>query len=140
MRKYIDPSHYRTPFKSPNLTLTGLGTPDELLKAWPKGRAYFDVSRFRNPYRDGFFQDNSLFGLGKDEPLVGPELEALVKHGPSFYPAFVQGTGPAPQGIAAASANLEATSAQIPQWVWLVAAAGTGYLAYRSYKATRKAR
>lgn len=141
MRKYIDQSHFRTPFKSPNLTLTGLGTPDELLQAWPSGRGYFDVSRFRTPYRDGYFQDNSLFGTewGPDaeEPLSPEAIAEIAKHGPAWVAPFVRGDGKAPSTL---SANLEATSAQVPQWAWLLAAAAAGYFAYRSYRASKKAK
>ena len=141
MRNYIDQSHFRTPFKSPNLTLTGLGTPDELLQAWPAGRGYVDVSRFRNPYRDGYFQDNSLFGVewaaDAEETLSPESLEAIAKNGPAWMAPFARGDGKPPSTLAA---NIEATSAQIPRWAWLVAAAGAGYFAYRSYKASKKAR
>ena len=149
MRKYIDQSHFRTPFRSPNLTLTGLGTPNELLQAWPIGRGYFDVSRFRTPYRDGYFQDNSLFGTesgpprpasrsARSEHTLSPvAIAALAKDGPAWVAPFVRGDGKAPGTL---SANLEATSAQVPQWAWLLAAAAAGYFAYRSYKASKKAK
>ena len=139
MRKYIDMAHFRTPYNSPNLTLTGLGTPDEMLVAWPQGRGYFDVSRFRNPYRDGFFQDNSLFGLGADgaplRPMDADQAQALAKHGPEFYGTFLAGKGQPPSTL---GRELESTSAQIPQWAWLTGAAVAAVVAYRSYRSTRR--
>jgi hypothetical protein len=64
-RAYVDVSKFRTPFNYPNLTLTGLGA-DPLRTEWPAGRSYIDTSRYRSPYIDYQFQDNTLFGLGAD--------------------------------------------------------------------------
>ena len=63
-RAYVDTSHFRSPFDSPTLTLTGLGDP--LIREWPRGRSYADISHFRAPYIQGYFQDNTLFGVEPD--------------------------------------------------------------------------
>jgi hypothetical protein len=57
-RIYADGSKYLSPYNSPRLTLTGLGT------EWPAGRHYYDVAHFRAPYRLPYFQDGTLMGLG----------------------------------------------------------------------------
>jgi len=79
-RAYVDVSHFRSPYDSPVLTLTGLGA---LLspKSWPVGRRYVDVAHFRAPYDQGYFQDNDLFGLGADAPAAPPPAPAEERPG-----------------------------------------------------------
>lgn len=62
-RAYVDVSHFRSPYDSPTLSLTGLGG---LPRRWPVGRSYVDVAHFRAPYDQGYFQNNQLFGLGAE--------------------------------------------------------------------------
>jgi hypothetical protein len=33
--------------------------------SWPAGRSYWDVSQFRAPYNQGYYQNNDLRGLGE---------------------------------------------------------------------------
>lgn len=66
-RAYVDVSHFRSPYDSPTLSLSGLGA---LHRNWPVGRSYVDVAHFRAPYDQGYFQDNDLFGLGADAAPV----------------------------------------------------------------------
>jgi len=61
-RAYVDVSHFRSPYDSPTLSLSGLGA---LPRSWPAGRSYVDVAHFRAPYDQGYFQNNQLFGLGE---------------------------------------------------------------------------
>jgi hypothetical protein len=63
-RQYISTAAFNAPFTGAHY-LSGLG-------AWPNGRAYYSTANFRAPYRDGYFQDNSLFGLGgfKEDAIV----------------------------------------------------------------------
>ena len=68
-RAYVDVSHFRSPYDSPTLSLSGLGA---LPRRWPVGRSYVDVAHFRAPYDQGYFQDNQLFGLGEDP--AGPAV------------------------------------------------------------------
>lgn len=71
MRKYVDTSHFRAPFDSPQLDMAGLG--EEL----PTVHRYFDTSDFRAPYdQRGYFQDNTLLGLGTGD--AGQNLASLV--------------------------------------------------------------
>lgn len=68
-RAYVDVSHFRSPYDSPTLSLTGLG---DLPRRWPAGRSYVDVAHFRAPYDQGYFQNNQLFGIGADP--AGPSV------------------------------------------------------------------
>jgi len=68
-RAYVDVSHFRSPYDSPTLSLSGLGA---LPRRWQIGRSYVDVAHFRAPYDQGYFQDNQLFGLGADP--AGPSV------------------------------------------------------------------
>lgn len=55
-RQYISTADFNAPFDGAHY-LQGLG-------AWPRGRSYWSVANFRAPYDDGYFQDNTLMGLG----------------------------------------------------------------------------
>ena len=61
-RVYVDPSDFRAPFDAAGLMLSGLG--EALVKDWKPGRQYLNISNFRAPYDNGYFQNNQLFGLG----------------------------------------------------------------------------
>lgn len=52
VRRYISIDHYQAPFRG--AVLQGLGA----------SRTYYETSQFRSPYRHGYFQDNTLMGLG----------------------------------------------------------------------------
>jgi hypothetical protein len=75
MHRYVDVSDFRAPFDSPQLDLAGedLAGPDG-----PDAPAhrYVDVSNYRSPYdHRGYFQDNTLFGLGAEscpDPVKNP--------------------------------------------------------------------
>lgn len=74
-RHYVDVSHFRSPYDSPTLSLSGLGAMlgAAIPRSWPVGRSYVDVAHFRAPYDQGYFQDNNLFGLGAEsEPPPAP--------------------------------------------------------------------
>jgi len=78
-RAYVDVSHFRSPFDSPTLSLTGLGS---LSTRWKPGRSYVDVAHFRAPYDQGYFQNNQLFGLG--------EFLAPVAAAPALQPVLIE--------------------------------------------------
>jgi hypothetical protein len=69
-RLYVDTSDFRAPFDSPQLDLAG--PRDE----FPTARRYYDVSDFRAPYDRGYFQDNTLFGVGS-APILEQAQEVL---------------------------------------------------------------
>lgn len=64
-RRYVSIDHYQAPFRG--AVLQGLGAT----------RQYYEMSQFRSPYRHGYFQDNTLMGLGAAE-LVGAVLNVPV--------------------------------------------------------------
>lgn len=74
MRQYISTAHFNAPFEGAHY-LSGLGQTSRCpgaapgsnlrsLGAWPAGRSYWTTANFRAPYDHGYFQDNTLFGLG----------------------------------------------------------------------------
>jgi hypothetical protein len=77
-RAYVDVSHFRSPYDSPTLSLSGFGA---LPRRWPVGRSYVDVAHFRAPYDQGYFQDNQLFGLGADP--AGPSVPVALPPPPA---------------------------------------------------------
>lgn len=93
-RVYVDPSDFRAPFDSPNLTLTGLGRAlgEALVGKWKPGRSYMNISNFRAPYDQYYFQDNSLFGLGEflqsaQGEAAAVEATATAANTPASAPA-----------------------------------------------------
>ena len=69
-RIYTDVSTFRAPFD--HVEFQGLGNwPSQ----WPAGRSYIDVAQHRMPYRSGYYQDNTLFGLG--DPATDAMVAAL---------------------------------------------------------------
>lgn len=65
-RIYTDTSHFRSPYAS--VMFAGLG------QSWPQGRSYQDISNYRAPYDSGYFQNNTLFGLGYDPAPPGVDV------------------------------------------------------------------
>lgn len=62
-RQYVSIDHYHAPFRG--AVLQGLGSVTRSGPS-PQGRVYYEMSQFRSPYRHGYFQDNTLMGLGAD--------------------------------------------------------------------------
>jgi hypothetical protein len=76
-RAYISIEDFRAPFDP--IPFQGLGQdpygdPRWHVPApprrWPRGRSYWETALFRAPYRKGYYQDNSLFGLGATAATV----------------------------------------------------------------------
>lgn len=63
-RQYVSIDHYHAPFRG--AVLQGVG--DDVTRSGPSpaGRVYYELSQFRSPYRHGYYQDNTLMGLGAD--------------------------------------------------------------------------
>ncbi len=57
-RIYTSVANFRAPYN--NVEFAGLGD----APAWPNGRSYWDTANFMATQDDGYFQNNSLFGLG----------------------------------------------------------------------------
>ena len=47
-------------------------------RRWPRGRSYWEIAYFRAPYRKGYYQDNSLFGLGADAVVSVQAIQQAV--------------------------------------------------------------
>lgn len=63
-RFYISTADFNAPFDGAHY-LQGLGTHEvKPPSPWPKGRSYWSIANFRAPYDQGYFQDNTLMGLG----------------------------------------------------------------------------
>ena len=64
-RVYVSTANFRSPYR--NVQFAGLGAAPATQKlapsGWPYGRSYHDTSHFQAPYKTGYFQDNSLFGV-----------------------------------------------------------------------------
>ena len=60
-RFYISTADFQTPYDGAHF-LQGLG--DEAAPPWPTGRTYWTTAHFRSPYDQGYFQDNTMMGLG----------------------------------------------------------------------------
>lgn len=126
IRTYTDVSDFRAPFDSPNLSLSGtpLGDHEPLeRRSWHSPRSYYDVSNFVAPYDDGFYQNNTLFGLGADPDkpeMLPPELKRYLMTG-------------APMGTT--MRDLRAALSQVPRVAWAALAVlglGSAYLSYRA--------
>lgn len=114
-RIYTETADFRAPFNS--AVLQGLGT---------VRRDYLDVANFRAGYDDGYFQDNSLFGLGAAPPNVASA--------PVAFRRYLDAGAPMP----AWRRDLGAATNQIPRWAWMALAVGALALAYRGFKAAKQ--
>jgi peptidoglycan hydrolase-like protein with peptidoglycan-binding domain len=172
-RKYVSIDHYHAPFRG--AVLQGLGgdrhdsTPP--VPTLPgRSRVYYELSQFRSPYRHGYYQDNTLMGIGDASTDAMAALQSAlgVKASGSL-------DGPTQAAIRSAQAknNLPVTGvpdsallaalgilkpdalppsgstwrrdlgtalSQVPQWGYGVLAAAFFTAAYLSYKRFKKSR
>ena len=116
-RMYVSTADFRAPFDP--VDFQGLGA---------VRRAYYTTANFRAPYDDGFFQNNTLFGVPSNLD-VGANAPALVRR-------FIANGEPVPTTLRDVATPLN----QINRWVY----AGMGllalYAAHRSYKRWKKAK
>lgn len=78
MHRYVDSSKMHAPYNSPQLDLSGLG------HDYPTTRQYLDISNFRAPYdHHSYYQDNTLFGLGKPDKPRRRRARRARRVGPS---------------------------------------------------------
>ena len=130
-RLYVSTAHFHAPFSEvPFAGLGGLGD-DELYKPnrWPPGRRYFDVSNFRAPYDEGYYQDNSLQG---DAPNMVRNMNLSDRSPPDVRRFLNSGTP-----IAEWKRDVLVPFNQIHPWVYGgigVVALGLSYLSYRKFK------
>lgn len=76
-RLYISVADQYAPFDGAHY-LQGLGS-------WPTGRSYWSTADFRAPYQNGYFQDNTLLGLGS----IKEDLTVVMRQIPTW--AFLLG-------------------------------------------------
>lgn len=113
-RVYASTADFRAPFDS--AVLSGMGA---------VSRHYMDVANFRAGYDNGYFQDNSLFGLGAVPPAAITQTSAL----PVAFRRYVETGVP----MASWRRDLGAATNQVPRWAWGLIAVGALALAYRSW-------
>lgn len=126
--RYVSVAEFRAPYAS--VAFQGLG--ENWDRPWPRGRSYEDVSNFRAAYDDGYFQDNTLFGLGD---LAATEAQVGAQF-PAAFRRFITTGEPMPGW----RRDLAAASAQVPQLAWGGIAVGLAGLAYWSYRSWKKAK
>lgn len=129
-RSYVSVADWRAPFNS--AVVSGLGDeeslrfrPETYMTAWPRGRGYWDVSHYRAPYEDGYFQSNALFGLGALAVPPGTQLPPRIA---SYLRTGHYSTLPR---------DLGALTNQIPRWAY-AALGGLALIgAWRAYRRSR---
>lgn len=148
-RVYVDRSHAHAPFE--NAVLQGLGS-----NGWPAGRSYVDVAHFRAPYDEfGYFQDNTLQGLGRSHmnspsprnspvdsgyvsasglgSVAGQEMDAISAQAPGAVKRFLL----AGDAVSSLRADVTLPFNQIHPYVYggiALAALATSYVSYKKWK------
>jgi hypothetical protein len=118
---YVSTADFRAPFDP--VDFQGLG---DVSQRWPAGRSYWTTANFRAPYDEGYFQNNTLFGVPSDyDP---------ASNGPKLVRRYVVNGEPVPTTLRDAVVPFN----QVNRWVYV----GVGLLslvgAYRSYKKWKK--
>lgn len=152
-RVYSEVANSYSPYAA--AVLQGLGAPGVNRDGWPKGRSYVGIAHFRAPYDEfGYFQDNTLQGLGMNSPVknsyvasgtlrgagigaVDPsEMDALSTNAPGAVKRFILSGEPVPT----LRSNVAVSFNQIHPYVYGAIAAvalGTSYVSYKRWKKTR---
>lgn len=119
-RMYISTADFRAPFDP--VDFQGLGN----APTWPAGRSYWSTANFRAPYDDGYFQNNTLFGVPNDfDPSA---------NGPKLVRRYVVSGEPVPTTLRDAMVPFN----QINRWVYVGVGAVAMIAAWRSYKKWKK--
>ncbi len=134
-RLYVDVSSAHAPFQHAVLQGTGaLGA----FPQWPNGRSYWDVSQYRQPYKNTFYSDGSdqfpfpgpYSGLGAPSPAIA---SAIDQNAPPDVKRFLLSGEPVPT----LSRDLALPFNQVPRWgyaVLSVLALGVAYASYKQFK------
>ena len=128
-RQYISTAHSHSILRG--AVLQGLGS--TILSKWPKGRSYHDIATHRAPYKSGYYQDNSLMGLGVPPTSVPAAIDA---NAPPDVKRFLLSGEP----VSALSNNVSLPFNQVPRLGYGVIALGAAALSYFSYKKFKKAK
>jgi hypothetical protein len=124
MRSYIDVSHFHAPFTGQ--VLQGLGAAE---------RQYWEMAWFRAPYHQGYYQDNTLMGLGVSDQATAQSLaNAIASNAPPDVARYLQSGAP----MGTALRDVATATNQVPRWAYAVAGLGLLYLGYRSYKQNKR--
>ena len=121
-RTYTSVSDFRAPYDS--VPFAGLGA---------TRRSYEDVSNFRAPYDNGYFQNNTLFGLG-----AAATASSGIVPNPNEAPAELQAYLASGRPMGTARRDLGSALNQVPRWVYAVLGAGALYLAWKSYQGNKQ--
>lgn len=114
---YVDTADFRAPFDP--VDFQGLG---DVSKTWPRGRSYWSTANFRAPYDDGYFQNNSLFGVPSDyDPSA---------NGPPLVRRYVVSGEPVPTTLRDSMVPFN----QVHRWVYVGVGLVSLFAAHRSYK------
>jgi hypothetical protein len=125
-RLYVNVSDSHAPFM--DARLQGLGA----FPKWPVGRTYWDVSQFRQPYAQGYYQDGSLQGaLGAPSPAIA---SAIDQNAPPDVKRFLLSGEPVPT----TSRDISLPFNQVPRWGYAVLSVFALGVAYASYKRFKK--
>lgn len=121
-RLYTSTANFRAPYN--NVEFAGLGN----APTWPAGRSYHSTANFMATQDEGYFQDNSLFGLGAvaQRPITKSANPAEVAR---RYAAKVTAAAAAPP-----PAPEKKSSALIPVLAILAVAAAGGVYWYMRRK------
>jgi hypothetical protein len=129
-RMYTDTAHSYSILRGAVLQGLGNGT---ILKQWPPGRSYHDVSYFRSPYKHGMYNPtNQLLGLGAVPSTVAA---AVSQNAPPNVKRFIVGGEPVPR----LENNVSLPLNQVPRIGYGILALGAAALSYVSYKRFKKA-
>ncbi len=152
-RVYSETANSYSPYAA--AVLQGLGAAAPAARGgWPAGRSYVGIAHFRAPYDEfGYFQDNSLEGLGHhmNSPiqssyvpsgqgsmgsLDASEVSALDTQAPGAVKRFLLSGEPVPT----LRSNITLPFNQVHPYVYgaiAVAALATSYVSYKRWKKTR---
>ncbi len=119
--QYINPAKWNAPFSAAAKYLSGLGD------SFPAGRSYQSTAWFRAPYKNGYYQDNNLSGLGAN---IGAEMPSGVVL-PGETSAYLRGSKEQEPSVLH-DANIVVR--QIPTWAVVASGLGLSLLAYNRHR------
>lgn len=130
-RLYTDTSHSYSILRG--AVLQGLGNSGgTILKEWPKGRSYHDISYFRSPYKHGMYNPtNQLLGLGAVPSTVAAAVDQAA---PPNVKRFLLSGEP----VSKLQNNVSLPFNQVPRLGYGILALGAAALSYVSYKRFKK--
>lgn len=129
-RIYTSVANFRAPYN--NVEFAGLGD----APTWPKGRTYWDTANFMATQDDGYFQDNSLFGLGTP-PTLSNAQRASIEAARKANSEAASKAGAAAARDEAVARGLIPPPSSLTSYLWPVAIGAAiigAAVAYRKFK------